>query len=435
MKKLNLLVVLVLFIHLSSHGNVIFSGSLKTNLSLFLAFPYDDDRFDTLINPNNFLGMHDIQGAHYLLTKIEGEDEKSFFSLWLGFNTYRIAEALYAAAFGDDSQTYALSETLPFLGTEIGNVELLRATVSFYATDTIVFNLGRQQMHTGYGYGWNPIDFANPLKDPYEPDAELKGVDAVKMTLALGNIASLSLSGIYNGSDSPNGINFENIMVLSENTLYFPGVEIMVNGLYEYDEKQGEDTTPMAVGIGSKFDLFDIGFYGEGAARFGSRNYYYDSTLTRHIKTETLFSALAGLEYVFPNELMLILEYFYNGEGFSAKEKDNFKQSVESAIEMFGYPGSEQIMMIIPGYINNHYILCHLMYPLYDQNMELQLLMLFSPDAMMLNILPGVSFNISGSFTLTAGYTGLFDFDNKKINEASVSPFKHMLNIEGAYFF
>ena len=274
MKKTSVMILFCLFIVLSAWGELFFSGSLKTNLTYFPAFPYEDNRFETLINPDNFLGFHDIQLTNLITVKMEGNDEKSFFALWFGFNTFRIAEALYAAASGDTDQTWALDETIPFLGTEIGTVELLRANISFYATDALLFTLGRQQMHTGYGYGWNPIDFANPLKDPYDPEAELKGIDAVKITLSLGNIFATSVSGVYSGDDAYNGINFEDIMVLSESTLFLPGIEIMLNGLYEYDDEEGEDTTPASIGLGFKFNLFDIGFYGEGAARFGSRNYY-----------------------------------------------------------------------------------------------------------------------------------------------------------------
>jgi hypothetical protein len=414
-------------------AEILFSGSLKTTLSLLLEFPYEDDRFDTLINPGNVLGVHDLQAANYLVTKLEGEENNTFFGLWLGFNTYRIADALYAAASGDE--LLVLSESLPFLGTEIGTVELLRAHISFYASDFLVFSIGRQQMQTGYGYGWNPMDFANPLKDPYDPKAELKGVDAVKMTLTLGTAGSVSVSGLYNGDDGSDGIDFEHIMLLSENTFYLPGFEVMVTGLYEYDEDEGEDRTPAGAGLGFKANIFDIGVYGEGAARFGSRNYYYDESMNAVIKTGPLFSALAGIEYVFPNEFMIVAEYFYNGEGFNDDEKIRYEESVLAAVTAFGAPLSEQLLMIIPGYLNQHYILCNLSYPLYDQNMELQCMALFSPDGLMLNVLPRVVFNISGSLTVSLGYTGLFDFAGDLINEASLNPFAHMLSFEGSFYF
>ena len=435
MKKISIM-VLCIFCTLSTvSAEIIFSGSLKTTLSLFLSFPYDDDRFASLINPGNVLGVHDVQAANYLVTKLEGEEGDSFFALWLGFNTYRIAEALYAAASGDDIQLIALSEMLPFLGTEIGTIELLRAHISFYTFESLVFTLGRQEMQTGYGYGWNPSDFANPLKDPYNPKAELKGIDAVKMTVILGAMGSMSLSALYTGDDAADGINFEDIMLLSENTFNLPGLEIMLTGLYEYDEDNDYDTIPMGAGVGCKVNVFDMGIYGEGAVRFGSRNYYYEAVLNPVIKTDPLFSALAGIEYIFPFELMFVLEYFYNGEGFSDNEKDLYEQSVRAKVDEIGSPRTDQLMMIVPGYLNQHYILLHLMYPLYDLNMEVQCLALFSPDGLMLNLLPQVNFNISGSLTVSLGYTGLFDFDGERINEASLNPFEHMIVIEGWYFY
>lgn len=412
-----------------------FSGSIRTNLAYFPAFPYEDDRFDTLINPGNFLNIHDIQFINYCTAKIEGQDDTSSFALWFGLDVYQIAQALYTVASGDE--IIILTETLPFLGTRINTIELLRANIGFYITEYLFFRLGRQQMHTGYGYGWNPVDFANTLKDPYDPEAELKGIDAAKMTFTIGNSFSASVSGVYTGDDADDGIDFKDIMLLSENKIWFPGIEIMLNGLYEYDEEKGEDTFPSSLGLGLKFNLFDIGFYGEAAARFGSRNVYYDSPDNSVIKTGTIPSFLAGMEYMFPNELTAVLEYFYNGEGLSNDEKDYYEQAVEQAVAdpESGHPSSEQIAMIVPGYVNKHYILCHLLYPFYDLNMDAQLLALFSPDGLMLNLLPGLSFHLTGSLTLSLRYTGLFDFDGERINEASLSPVKHVIEIEGWYYF
>jgi len=426
-------VVLVLYSSIFTFADTTFSGSLNTLLTSYIAIPYEDDRFDSLLNPGNFLQVHDLQLTQDFTLKIEGSDDTSAFSLWCGFNTYQIAQALLAAATGNPTGTATLSETLPLLGTQINTIELLRANISFYVTDMLQCTIGRQQMHTGYGYGWNPTDFANPLKDPYDPDAELKGIDAAKMTLAFGNVFSTSVCGLFTGDAAPTGVEFKNIMLLSENTLWLPGMEITLNGCYEYDEDEEEDTIPTAIGAGLKFNLFDIGFYGEGAARFGSRNRYYDTPVpgASIIKTDILPSILGGIEYTFPNELMLVLEYFYNGEGLSSNEKDYYEQNVVAT----GIPTSGQISMIIPGYVNYHYILCHLFYPLYDLNMDLSLLTLYSPDGYMLNVLPGIVFNLTGSLSVSLGYTGLFTFDKNILSEATLSPVKHIIEIKGQYFF
>jgi hypothetical protein len=230
-------------------------------------------------------------------------------------------------------------------------------------------------------------------------------------------------------------MDFKNIMILSENKIWLPDLEVMVNGLYEYDEEEGEDTYPSSIGLGFKFNFFDIGIYGEAATRFGSRNTYYDSPGFSVIKTDTIPSILAGMEYVFPNELMAALEYFYNGEGLSDDEKDNYEQTVKQTIAFYNYPASSQINMIVPGYVNKHYILCHLSYPFYDLNLDAHLLALYSPDGQMLNLLPGITFNVTGSLTVSLGYTGLFDFNGDRINEASLSPVKHIIDIEGCYYF
>jgi hypothetical protein len=436
MKKISLILFITLIGTVHIHAEVGFSGDVTVSLTSLLAFPYDDERFDTLLNPGNVMGIKDLLLTHRVIAKLNGSDERrtSSFSLWCSLDTYRIAEALLAAAYNDPLQTTAVSETLPFLGTEIGTIEVMRANIGFYVGEYLLICLGRQQMHTGYGYGWNPIDCANPLKDPYDPEAELRGVDGVKMTISLTHTFATSLSGIYMG-DPTNGIDFKEVMVLSENTIWLPDIEIMLNGLFEYDEHEGEDTMPSAIGAGFKLNIFDIGVLGEGALRFGSRTSFYDSAAYPDVKTEMLFSALGGLEYVFPNELSVALEYVYNGEGMNKEEKTDYEHAVAAAIGSAGMPSASQINMIIPGYLNRHYMLCHMLYPLYDINTEVQLLTLFSPDGLMLTILPSISFTIAGNLTVTAGYTGLFDFDKEHINEASLSPSQHMVEIEAVFYF
>jgi len=435
MKKVILSLVLLTLFILNGASQPSFGGSIKTSLIYNIAFPYEEDRFDNLINPGNFLDIHDIQLTNYFTGKIEGADETSSFSLWITLNTYQIAKALEAAAYDDEKQTLVVNETLPFLGTQFTTISLLRAYISFYVNDILSFTFGRLQMHTGYGYGWNPVDFTNPLKNPYDPDAELRGVDAVKATISFGNVFAASASGVYTGEGVETGLDVKSIMLSGETTLWLPGIEIIMNGLYEYDESRSEDRIPSAIGAGCKFNLFDIGIYGEGALRFGSRNIYYNFSRNTFLKTDMLFSALAGIEYVFPNELMAVVEYFYNGEGMSDIEKDDFRQSVQEVINMSGYPSSQQLLSIIPGYLNKHYILCNLTLPLYDLDMDMQLLALFSPDGLMLNLMPSLSFQLTGSLTVSVGYTGLFDLSDNGLNEASLSPVKYMTDVTVWYYY
>ncbi|MBA7651504.1 hypothetical protein ES703_59323 [subsurface metagenome] len=66
-------------------------------------------------------------------------------------------------------------------------------------------------MLTEYGYGWNPINFANPLKDPFDSDQELKGVDALTIRYYLGNLFTIKLAGIYREELFTNGVDYSNL--------------------------------------------------------------------------------------------------------------------------------------------------------------------------------------------------------------------------------
>ena len=433
MKRFYLCLGLLLFIVQFSFGDVSLSGKAEIGLTAALAFPYDQSRFNTPLNPANFQGIEDLMVVTDFLGKLSGKDEATDFSVWLAVKPYYLGQALLAASTGSGGdaidQTAAVSESLPLLGYKVNTIDLLRANIGWYISDFLVLRIGRQSMLTGYGYGWNPIDFINPVKDPYDPDQELKGVDALTAQFYLGNVFTFKLAGIYRTEGLTGSTDFDNLQAGTEITVSLPGIEVKTTGFFDHDDSEGEDSYVSALGLGIKNDVGGTGIYGEGALLKGSRyNFPAASTGDYSRKQDWLFSGLVGAEYTFGSEISATLEYFYNGEGLDIDDRRLYREGLDFH-NSNGVPPTDYLLIYRPGYFSSHYILFSLYFPQYDLNTDFQLSFLYSPDSGALNILPQFTFLISGSLSIDLGYAGLFSLKSGQEDEAELSPINHLVKL------
>lgn len=429
-----LLTFLILLVPAAAQAD--FSGTAEIGFSANVT----DGDYDSLLNPGNLMALKDLAMDTSLIGRLDAGDEKTTFSAWFSLKEYPIGQALMAGAYNsvdpgnpDPLTLAATGEVIAMAGDTIFSLDLMRFSANVALGDYISLEAGRQSMLTGYGYGWNPIDFANPLKDPSDPDAAVRGVDALSLSADLGYFGNLKIYGILPDDLLASGIDFEEIKGGGELTLYLPGLEIKLTGLYDYDSTEGSDAYVPSIGAGFMADLFGLGFYGEAAVRKGSRNYYTDGTLTGlSRKTDWTFSALAGLEYTFPWEMYVVAEYFYNGEGYDKSERNDVKTALEAA-ETMGGPTSDLFGMYRSGYFARHYIMLSLVQPVYSVNTDLNLTAIFSPDSGALMVMPSVSYNFSGNFSGRIDYTGMFDLYSDDFSEVSAMPVKHVISTVFTY--
>ncbi|MCD6396528.1 MAG: hypothetical protein J7L71_03225 [Spirochaetaceae bacterium] len=421
MKKIFFLTILAAAVQLSLFAQADFSGS--ADIGIYANLPQAES-FSSILSRSD-LGVEDISMIPSFIAKLDTGDEKTSFSAWFSMKEFPIGQGLLAAAYSDPAQTGAVFELVSATGDKIYSFDLMRLSANIYLADNISMEVGRQSMLTGYGYGWNPIDFANPLKNPADPDAELRGVDAATLRMYLNSNISFKLYGILPETLLSTGIDYEEIKPGGELTMNFPGIELKLSGLWDYDTTEGSDAYTPAAGAAVMLDLFGIGVYGEAAAREGSRNYSLDG-ITR--KTDWLFSGLAGLEYTFESELYAVIEYFYNGEGFNKAERAEFQTSMS-------FPTFNLLSTYTPGYFAEHYILINLMQPFYDIDTDLNLSAIYSPDSGALTLMPSVNYSFSGNFSAKMTYTGMFDLSNNDFNEITALPVRHIVSTVFTYSF
>lgn len=428
MKKIISVLFIVTISAVSLYSQVSFSGSADISVNGNIDRSGD---YSSLMNPANILGIKDMGISSSLIAKLDGGDDKTSFSAWFSLKEYPLGQALLAAAYNDPMQEGGVFELTKTMGDTIFSFDLMRLSANVYLSDSISMEVGRQSMLTGYGYGWNPIDFANPLKNPLDPDAALRGVDGVSFKFFIGDVTALKVYGILPRDILTTGLDYEEIKAGGELTLFFPGIELKLAGFYDYDETEGSDAYTPTLGAGYIVDIGGVGFYGEAAVRKGSRNHFTDGVIVRGRKDDWLFSALAGFEYTFFNELYGVIEYFYNGEGYNDSERSDFKNTLIAS----GGATTDLFSIYSPGYFARHYIMVNLMQPLYDINTDFNLAVLFSPDSGSLSVMPSVNYSFSGNFSGKLAYMGMFDLYGDDFSEVTGQAVKHMVSTVFTYSF
>jgi hypothetical protein len=406
------------------------SGQAEISLQMLPVLPYTADRFDSPVNPANAGGIHDVNLDMAVTFKLDAGGEAGTLTLWLAVDPYDMAGLLLAAAAGDSLQGQAVAESLPV--SDPAALSILRANIAWYIGQALVLRVGRQSMLTGYGYGWNPMDFTNPVKDPFDPKAELRGVDALSVLVYLGNLLSLKLAALLRPGDFTGGMDFGQLQGAAELSASLPALEVKLSGYYDHDSARGEDAYVPALGAGFMADLAGAGFYGEAALLWGSRAWFAKDSLSVERKQGLLFSGLLGIQYTFASELSLITEYFHNGEGYSRPQRRLYREGLEAYAP--DIPG-EYLSMYRPGYFARHYLLLNLGYPLYALKANAELTACFSPDSLALAVMPALEIEVSGSLSVRASYMALASLGENRYDEASLSPARHIVEFRLTHFY
>jgi len=392
-----LLLLLILIFPAKAVAQLSFSGEAVLGVTVLPAWPYDSRRFDSPVNPGGTADLQDLSLDYGLDARLAGGDGKADFRFRL----------IFAPA------------ELP---------QVLRAHAGWRIRDGFWLRLGRQSLLTGYGYGWNPMDFANPLKDPADPAQELQGVDALSVLASPGSFFTMKLTGIYRPQDFSAGIDYEDLQAALEFTLALPAFELKLTGFYDYDEHEGEDAYVPAAGAGLMLDIAGIGVYAEAALQKGSRIYSPQFAVPGR-ETGWLFSGLAGLQYVFISETSVTAEFFFNGEGLGRTERELYANRLK-ALDVY-FP--DWLSVYRPGYFARTYLLVDLRQPVYVWNLEAGLACILSPDSGALSVLPSLSFDITGALTVNLSYSGLFSLKEDEVDEARLAPAPHSLRCEARY--
>lgn len=433
--------VILTFLALSLPAQVNFSGELKPEL----IFNLSSSGYDSPLNPDNMLGIGDLMFRNEIHLKLDQSSDTAALDLWLQIGQYPIADMLTASAAivtsSDPGSSAALTAAVadlayaaePYLYT----AGLLRASASWMPAPDLKFTLGRQSYLTGYGYGWNPVDLANPPKDPTDPQAYLRGVDGLTLQADLFPWMGIKAYGLLPSQGFT--WDYDQLLAGAELTLRARALEVKLSGLYGGVEKEDDpyDLYPHAGGAALFLDLFGLGLYGEGVVRSRSRRNLPDPAGGPSLLNEgAVYSALAGMEYYFNSGLVAAVEYFYNGEGWDNGQRKDYAQALDVLAATTGLNG-DYLGLYTPQYFAQHYILLNLMLPWYARDSSFNANLIYSPDSGALFFTPSALFNLNYEGTLVSElwYSGQYSLDDSRKNEVWLSPVKGSILLNLRYYY
>jgi hypothetical protein len=185
--------------------------------------------------------------------------------------------------------------------------------------------IGRQAINLSSTFLWSPLDVYRPFA-PWVFDRDYKsGVDAIKLSCALGSESGLDLiaSGGRTLFVDPVSGQIAQSSKLADLSLYGSSALARVFtslGSLELTAQGGKTYGAYQVGLGFAAHLDDWGFRGEGVKEIPER---LDPTLAANPLTEQLnrdlvprhLSGVLGIDRKFENGASVLVEYFYNGAG------------------------------------------------------------------------------------------------------------------------
>lgn len=186
-------------------------------------------------------------------------------------------------------------------------------------------NLGKRRINWGHAQGFNPVNVVVPPRDPANPSRETEGqpmlwVNKTIGTESLDAIATRNYDRNYVSDQNRWGIKWGHSEATSDYALYY------------FDGEPYRDGRAYEQMLGASFsaDVYPgVTAYME-TARFGN-NYrnYYDSTGAATSKNGAYWQTVVGSTINLGGKRSVVVEYFNNGQGYSAAERLNYFQSAD----------------------------------------------------------------------------------------------------------
>ncbi len=413
--------LLIIFFNFAIFSQISFYGDLTTTTSANVK----QNNYSSKLNPANIFEIQDFNITNDFNIKIANGDGGTDFEVWFAIYQYPIYEAIASAAYGDISQQTIVSEFIALSTSNIFTFALNRANISFYLGDNLRIKLGNQLLESGYGYAWTPMSLASLKTNPTNPKADQAGINAIQLYLFPYSPLNIKTFGYIGQEQTLYGISYNDITIGGELTLSSNFIEIKTIGIYNFNAED-KNIVP-AISSGFLADILGLGFYGEIAYHQKSRNQYPDGFASLDYIDEYKINGLLGIEYTFPFELSLILEYYYNGEGWNKENREKYYSNLDLLVDSAHY------LRYRPAYFSVHYAMLNLLLPIYDLNINNSLTAIYSIDSGALTIFPEISWQSSGSLEVKASYTGLFSLYDNFFDENTLSPIKHSFSITAVF--
>lgn len=229
------------------------------------------------------------------------------------------------------------------------SLDLYEGYLTLHPRPAINGALGKKAYTWGKGYAWNPVGFINRTKDPNNPEEALEGY------------ATAEAEWIKSFSGALQNIAFTSVVLPVERNLNEDfGAEGHVNLAAKLYLLYFDTDVDFIVYTGeSRTDRFGFDFSRNITTNFEMHGEIaYLTDIDRPIlqqdggisvETGDITSALVGIRHLSSQDLTSIVEYYYNGDGYSAKEMSIFHDLVDDAAAQRTNAGDDDLPVTISG--------------------------------------------------------------------------------------
>jgi hypothetical protein len=216
--------------------------------------------------------------------------------------------------------------------------------LSLKPSSSLTIDIGKKTLKWGKGYAWNPVAFADRPKDPDDPEQSLEGfivasADYIKTfqgplkTLSFTPVLIPVYKHVNNTFGDINKLNFAG-------KLYFLFYDTDVDFIILTG---GSKTTRYGVDFSRNLTTnFEI--HGELAFIDDYKKRFIDSNGNSFEIDYNAKSYLIGIRYLTERETTYILEYYYNGTGFTSGEMRDYFGFINKGYDSYVLTGSDALL-------------------------------------------------------------------------------------------
>jgi hypothetical protein len=224
------------------------------------------------------------------------------------------------------------------------NIELFEGYMAITPSSQLNASLGKKSYKWGKGYAWNPVGFINRIKDPNNPEEALEGyviAEAEWIKSFSGNLQNIALTSVLLPVRQDVNEDFgagDNVNLAAKlYLLYFDtDIDLLV---YTGNSRTSRFGFDFSRNITTNFEV-----HGEAAYFNGLEKTILEDDDRRSRETADAASYLAGIRYLSARDLTTIIEYYYNGNGFSEEEMSRFFDRVADAEKQWVITGVDDLL-------------------------------------------------------------------------------------------
>lgn len=197
---------------------------------------------------------------------------------------------------------------------DAGSFGIYQAYLDLFLTEHSILRAGRQKISWGSGFAWNPTNYIGADKNRADLTALNPGVDVINYEVALNNSSGmLALKPQDRWGEWGWAVKFGKQVCHSDFAL-----SIYQQGIAN------------AFGIDYATVIGNFTVYTEVASKTGEQ-FFIDNNLTEltRLNSERYLHGVIGVNGYLSNNWMLILEYYYNQEGWNDQEAANFNSKFQ----------------------------------------------------------------------------------------------------------